>query len=104
MGAASKKVWKISGHDGPQQIFEKTLPESSLSEGQMITLLQRLVARSLSPDEIVRASLRLNSKEYSPLLEPRIGARKSSSDRFTIMVGTDPHYMASIWDEGEQSV
>jgi hypothetical protein len=103
MGSASKKFWKVAGYDGMQQIFEKTLPESSLSEDQMIELLQRLAARHLTPNEIVRASLRPNSKEYAPLLEVHRQARTAPSDRFTIMVGENPHYAASIWTEGEQS-
>jgi hypothetical protein len=103
MGSKTKKFWKIVGYDSTQKIFEKTLPLSSLSEDQMTQLLQRLAARTLTADEIVRASLRPNSKEYAPLLEPHTQARSSPAERFVIAVGDNPHYAASVWTEGEQS-
>jgi hypothetical protein len=103
MGSDARKFWKIEGYDGAQQIFEKTLPLSFCSEDQMIELLQRLAARNLTLDEIVRASLRPNSTEYAPLLEAHRQARASPADRFSIVVGVNPHYVASIWTEEERS-
>ena len=45
---AGKRYWKIAGYDGEKQTFEKILPAGSLSESQVILLLQRLAAKHLA--------------------------------------------------------
>jgi hypothetical protein len=76
------------------------LPLSWLSEGEMTTLLQRLAAASLTPDQIIYASLRKNSKSYIPLLEPQQESGPAAR-RFYISVGAAQNYVASVWTEDE---
>jgi hypothetical protein len=100
MSQDAKRFWKIVAYDGSHKLFEKVLPLGSLSEGEMTTLLQRLAARSLSPDEIISASLRPDSKSYAPLLEAQQQSRPAAS-RFYISVGTAQNCVASVWNADE---
>ena len=93
----SNRYWKIEGYDGFNKTFEKVLPEGSLSESEIVVLLQRLYARHLDEDEIVSSSLRRNARSYAPHLEPQCGQGR----RRTISVGSSPSYVASIWQGDE---
>ena len=64
-----ERYWKIAVYDGTRKIFEKCSSSGLLSEREMTTLLQRLAAADLTPDEIIRASPRRKAKDYAPLLE-----------------------------------
>lgn len=94
-----KRFWKIEGYDSTRLLFQNVLPLGYLSEGQMMSLLQRLASKHLTEDEIVAASQRPNSKGYAPLLEPHTDHDPSS--RYTISVGVNPYYLASVWQSGE---
>jgi hypothetical protein len=96
MTAAMEKFWKITGYDGTAKIFERVLPLDSLSEKE--TLLQRLAAARLRPDEIINASLRRNAKSFAPLLEPQQES-KPSSVRLSITVGLSPNYVDTFDDQ-----
>ena len=80
------KVWHIEGRSGSTVIFERDLP-GNMSEREIEATLQRLVARHLSADEVVSASLRKNARDYSRLLE-RVGRGTP------ICYGENPHYIA----------
>ena len=80
-------VWHIEGRDSTKLIFERDVP-GNMSEGEIETILQRLVARHLPPDEIVDASLRKGVRDKSPLLE-RIGRGAP------IHFGENPYYTAA---------
>ncbi len=67
---STNRFWRVDGYDSTRLMFEKVLPLGYLSEGEMISLLQRLASKHLDEAEIVAASLRRNSKGYAPLLEP----------------------------------
>lgn len=99
MGSGDK-FWKIVGYDSTRKTFERVLPLGLLSESEMTTLLQRLAAASLTPDEIVRASLRTNAKEYAPLLEAQQEG-KPPAKRFSISVGEAKNYVAGVWTASE---
>jgi hypothetical protein len=89
-----KKVWRIEGFDSTERIYERTL-DIRISDKQMIGLLQRLVCRHLSEDEIVGSSLRRNQTGYLAHLETRTDF---ALGRHYIMAGDNPHYVASIID------
>ena len=74
-----------------------TVSVGMISEGDLVALLQRLVCQHLTPDEIVAASYKKNLPGYSPTLEPTITSRP----RRAIMVGSNPHYVATLWQDGE---
>jgi hypothetical protein len=93
-GSRSLRVWttwRIAGYDGTTPIFEATVP-GHLAPMELTKLLQRLASKHLSEADIVAASLRKNSKGYSPVLEPQIEALQS---RCLVTVGNNPFYVAS---------
>ncbi len=65
------QIWKITGYDGDQTVYERRIRLGSISEAGMITLLKCLAARHLDEDEIVESSLRKNAKEPPSHLEVR---------------------------------
>ena len=83
-----KKDWIIDGYDGVNVRWQGRAP-SNLTESEMIAILQRLVARHLTEDEILASSLRRYHVDYQPLLEPL----KSEA---VISVGENPHYTARL--------
>ncbi len=87
--------WLIRGYDGVVPTFERGI-SGSLSESEVTALLQRLVARHLTEDEIVDASLRRNFAGYAAHLEPR----RSTTGKFavTIEVGDHVNYIAAFED------
>jgi hypothetical protein len=98
---SSKRYWKIEGYDSTDKTFEKVLPEGSLSESEIVVLLQRLSARHLDEDEIVSSSLRQNATGYASHLERHID---QGGRRIMIRIGdSSPYYVASIWEDDELS-
>lgn len=87
------KVWKIRGFSGQQLTFEREIPEGSLSEPEVITLLQRLQARHLTEGEIVSASLRKGSAAYRHDFE----IQRNQSGKYILMTnGSGVHYTATV--------
>ena len=68
MGAEVKRIWKITGYDGSTEIFSEEV-SGALTDGEIVRILQRLVARHLTEREVVAASLRKNMAGYASLLE-----------------------------------
>jgi hypothetical protein len=91
--ALTGKHWEIEGYDGTRLIFAKSIPLGYLSEGEMITLLQRLVSRHLTPGEIVAGSLRRNAAGYAPLLRSLVDP---TAERYMVSVGSNPYYIAAV--------
>jgi hypothetical protein len=92
-----RRQWKITGYDGAKTVFEHFIPEGSLSEPEMETLLQRLAARHLSEKEVVASSLRKNSAGYRHDLE----ISKNPGARYCLMTtGSGAHYTAVIEEVG----
>lgn len=79
-------VWRIKG-EGLDAPFEVLVP-GTLSEREIVSMLQRLASRHLDPEEIVAASLRASSDGYLASLEPQ---RSQNS----ITVGDNPFFTAS---------
>ena len=82
--------WLIQGYKSTQKIYETDLPLASLSESEMIVLLQRLACRHLSEDEIVDASVRKSAKRHNPI--PLTIERESTRERFSMSIGHNPYY------------
>ena len=91
----TKKFWRIVGYDSTSKIFERRLPFGVLSETEVERLLQRLVCRHLTSDEITDGSLRRSNPAYRPLLE----LRRERSGKFSISAGDNPHYIVSLVSE-----
>jgi hypothetical protein len=92
----------IVGYKSTQKIYETDLPIGSLSESEMVVLLQRLTCRHLSEDEIVEASLRKSSKRHNPI--PLEIEKESTAERFSMSVGRNPYYyIASAQPEADDA-
>lgn len=92
--------WLIQGYKSTQKIYETELPLGSLSEAEMIVLLQRLACRHLSEDEIVDVSVRKSSKRHSPI--PLAIERESTREGFSMSIGHNPfYYIASRQPEAD---
>ena len=85
-----EKIWTITGWDGSSVSFERNVP-GHLTEGEVTTMLQRLVARDLSVDDVIHGSLRKNDAWYAPYFE-RVGFDMPLS------YGPNPHYTAQMED------
>jgi hypothetical protein len=89
-----RRVWKIRGYENDQPVYEQSLPAGSLTDQEMILLLQRLASRHLSDGEVISGSLNRNAKEYEPHLEVR-------RERWTFTTGGSRfHYTAAVEDDG----
>lgn len=92
--------WKIRGFNSTQQIYERVIPYGHFTDKRMIALHQRLTCKFLDFDEIVSASLRRNARAYAMHLEARRDASPPAG-RFSISVGHNPYFIASVWREDE---
>jgi hypothetical protein len=89
------KVWVITGFESSASVYDHRLPIDSLSESEVLTLLQRLASRHLTPEEIISASLRKGAPGYSSLLEPV----PDHGGRYAVSVGNICRYTASVDDD-----
>ena len=90
-------MWRIEGYNGEKLAMSDTLSVAAFSEEEIVILLQRLASKHLADHEIISASRRKNSVGYSSALEQRI----DRSNVTTIMVGSDPHFVARLTEFGE---
>jgi hypothetical protein len=93
----SSARWVIEGYNSMVRTFVTVLP-GNFSEGEIITIVQRLTCRHLTDDEIVSASLRKSKR--NALLEPQINSGPNRG-RYTISVSAGRDYIASFWKKGE---
>ena|SRR5664279_1651278 len=94
-----KALWRIEGLHHFEPFFRTTLP-GGYSENTIITIIQRLACRHLTPQEIVSASRERRRKYQDERLVPLIG-RKPQGKRTTISISLGFDYIASYWHPGE---
>jgi len=87
-----RRVWMIEGYDEERLVFERPIPAGSLTDQEVIALLQRLASRYLDEDQIVDSSLNKVTTGYAPYLEV-VG----SAGRFGIS-GNKFTYTATVRD------
>jgi hypothetical protein len=88
----SDRFWKIRGNDGGLQVFERAIAEGSLSESEMIVILQRLASRHLTDYEVASWSLRDNANGYAAHLE----VQRCHGKNYALMTTrSDHHYIAN---------
>ncbi len=92
----SKRIWRIYGYDGDRAVFTRTVPKRSLSEREMIRLLQRLTSRHLTDDEVVSSSLRKNADDYASHLE----VQQNHGEKYALMTTGSGHYYSVIVEDG----
>ena len=88
-------VWKITGCDGAETVWEGEVPSGMMTESEMKVLLKRLAAKHLDQDEIVASSLRKNAKGRMNHLDvhENVGGKPA-----LMTMGTGHHYTARIVD------
>jgi hypothetical protein len=91
--------WVVHGFDGTKALFQQTLPAASWPEPRVAALLQRLLSRHLSADDIMDGSRAPRDQFYSPVLKDR----RSVKGRITITVGENPFYVATRYQADEES-
>ena len=91
--------WVVQGYDGQVEIFRYTLPKGpNWGEPRIIELLRRLICRHLTADDIINASRAPRDKLFSSELEER----RATEPRLHITVGSNPFYVATLWQPDEQ--
>jgi hypothetical protein len=93
------KVWKIRGLDGLQVVFERAIPQNSLSDAEAIVMLQRLQARHLNDGEIVSASLRQGAAGYRHDFE----VQRNQGGSYGFMTTSTGRYYSATIEEAEDA-
>jgi hypothetical protein len=85
------RIWKIVRHGSPDH-WEDSVPEESLAEGQLVTLLGRLAASHLLP---ATTPLPRNAPRYTTSLTVK---NDRSGNKCLIMYasGSPVHYIATL--------
>ena len=91
MTKAPKWFWVITEYDGLEGTFQNQFPGGYWSDHEMVSLLQRLASRYLTPNEIISASMRRNRKQRNGLLDVR---RETGPGKYILSVGENPHWTA----------
>ena len=63
------RTWVIEGFDGPTCFFQQTLSEAFLPDARIIALLQRLLSRHLTVEDIIDGSTTLRDPFHNPIFE-----------------------------------
>ena len=93
-----KAKWVIVGFNSFEEFYRREITYA-LTVEEMTRILQLLSSRHLSQDEIVDCSLRRGWKGRKVLLD----ARKSHVGLFTIEVGENPYFTATMVPSSEAS-
>jgi hypothetical protein len=88
----STRTWIIEGFDGPTCFFQKTLSGTFLPDARIVALLQRLLSRHLTSEDIVSGSTTLRDPFHNPVFGTR---RKIVDGGVSITVGENPYYVAT---------
>jgi len=89
-----KRCWRIRGYDSTTEIFDQNVPIGQMTENCMKELLRALVARDLSPREVIGAYAKRGTRISNGLLE--IHKENQPEKRRTIYTcGHNPHYVAT---------
>ena len=89
-----KRCWRIRGYDSTTEIFDQSVPIGQMTESSMKELLRALVARDLSPREVIGAYAKRGTRISNGLL----GIRKENQPekrRTNYTCGQNTHYVAT---------
>jgi hypothetical protein len=86
------RTWVIEGFDGPTCFFQQTLSEAFLPDARIIALLQRLLSRHLTVEDIIDGSTTLRDPFHNPIFETPSENREWG---VSIAVGKNPYYVAT---------
>ena len=87
--------WRIRGYDSLAQIFDERISAGQITEGALKELLRALVAKDLSPHELIGAYAKRRTSISNGLLE--IQRETQLEKKRTIYTcGNNPYYSAEI--------
>jgi hypothetical protein len=90
-----KRCWRIRGYDSLTPIFDQSVSVGQMTEGNMKELLRVLVAKDLSPHELIGAYAKRGTRISNALLEIR--KENLPEKRRTIYTcGNNPWYTADV--------
>ena len=90
-----KRYWRIRGYDRATPIFDQSIPIGQITNGNMEELLRVLVAKGLSPRELIGAYAKRGTKIHNGFLE--IHKENQPEKRRTLYTcGHNPHFVAFI--------
>jgi hypothetical protein len=87
---AAKQQFKVTCYDGGKKLFEYMAPRGCDPK----KLLERLICRDLSPEEVINASRRPNNKKY---WDPFVLTGYEVG--FTMAGGHNPHYTIRLMED-----
>lgn len=91
-----KRCWRIRGYESTIQIFDQSFPTGQMTESGVKELLLALVAKDLSPRELVGAYAKRGTRISNRLLEIRQG-NQPDKRRTDYTCGDNPHYIATTF-------
>ncbi|WP_380055564.1 hypothetical protein ACFE33_00665 [Falsihalocynthiibacter sp. SS001] len=93
--AANLRTWHVLGWNGTDKIYEQNFRHYDFSDKQMKELLQRLLCRQMSEQEVANATMRRRKGEGPRVLDVQ---SNRTGDRFILSVGDTPHFTAVVID------
>jgi hypothetical protein len=89
-----KWCWRIRGYQSTTKIFDQSVPIGQMTKSSMEELLRALVAKDLTPLEVIGAYAKRGTRISNGLLEIR--KENQPEKRRTICTcGHNPHYVAT---------
>ena len=97
-----KWCWRIRGYDSTTETFDQSVPFGQMTKGNLKELLRALVAKDLSPGELIGAYAKRSTRISNGFLEIR--KENQLEKRRTIYTcGQNPHYVVTFEICGEGS-
>ena len=91
----SARFWRIRGYDSTAEILDMTISIGQITESGLEGLLRALVARDLSPSELVGAYAKRGTLISNRLLDVR-RSNDVEKRRMAYTCGENPHYIATL--------
>ncbi|MGC2613254.1 MAG: hypothetical protein WA354_04420 [Terracidiphilus sp.] len=90
---SSNCCWHIRGYDGTTEIFDQSVSIRQITDSGIKELLRALVAKNLSPHELIGAYAKRGTQVSNDLLEIR-KENQLEKKRTLYTCGANPHYAA----------
>jgi hypothetical protein len=91
----AKRSWRIRGYDSLTEIFDESVPIGQMTEGSVKELLRSLVAKGLSPRELIGAYAKRGTRISNTLLQIK-NENQPDKRRTCYTCGDNPFYTAVI--------
>ena len=89
-----KLCWRIRGYDSTVEVFDESVPIGQITKSSIKELLRTLVARNLSPREVIGAYAKRSTRISNHFLDIQI-TNEPEKRRTVYTCGENPHYIAT---------